>query len=67
METIPETLAPQLVGNEAVQPGYEGGQREEGDEEAFILRIGPLQPGRYHRHDKIQTDQRVHEPQVPRH
>ncbi len=66
-ETIPEALAPEFVRDETVDPGNEGRQDKEPEEDALLLRGRFFQPGRYDRNDQVDADERVHEPEVSAH
>ena len=45
-----------------MEPGYNGGEGKESDEDEFLLRLSPLQPWRHDRDDDVEADERVHEP-----
>ena len=64
---VPEAFAPQLRAHVAVQPRHADAHGEETDKNEFLTRPAALQPRRHHRNDKVEADERIHEPQDAAH
>ena len=47
-----------------MQPRDERGEGKDAEEYPFVFRAGLFEPGRNHGYDKVDTDERVHEPQM---
>ena len=64
MILIPETLSPYFA-TETVQVRHTRRQEEQSDKETLFTGSGFFKPGRNDRNKQIQTDQRIHEPEMP--
>ena len=63
-ELIPKAFTPEFGRHEAVEPRGERREGKETEEYQFVLCTCLFEPRRHHGYDEVDTDERVHEPQM---